>query len=73
VTVTIDAAAGSRYGEYTYITANGSGTKKTNFTLRWPNCGVYGGPGDVEYDQCQTNQTTFFNDLDALIDSLMWS
>ena len=71
ITSFIEAAAGSLHGEYTYIAASGAGTKKTNFTLRWPNCGVYGGPGDTEYDQCQTEQTTFFGNLDAIVDSLM--
>lgn len=71
VFTTMDAAAGSRYGEYTYITANGSGTKTTNFTLKWPNCGVYGGPNDPNYIQCQSAQDAFFSGLDALIDSLM--
>lgn len=71
VTTVIEGAAGSRYGEYTYTRANGAGTKTTSFTLRWPSCGVYGGPGDAQYDQCQSNQNTFFGNLDLLIDSLM--
>ena len=71
ITTSVDAGAGQRYGQYKYTRANGTGTKTTYFTLRWPSCGVYGGPGDAQYDQCQSNQNTFFGNLDLLIDSLM--
>ncbi|MCX6756532.1 MAG: hypothetical protein NTW35_00015 [Candidatus Nomurabacteria bacterium] len=71
ITSSVDAAAGHRYGTYVYTTANGSGTKMTSFILGWPSCGGYGGPGDPQYNQCQTNQDTFFASLDALIASLM--
>ncbi len=71
ITTSLEAAAGQRYGQYKYTRANGSGTKTTYFTLRWPNCGGYGGPGDAQYNQCQSNQNTFFSNLDLLIDSLM--
>ena len=71
ITTFIDAAAGRRDGEYTYVTANASGTKVANFHLEWVSCGGYGGPGDANYDQCQSEQNTFFGTLDVLIDSLM--
>ncbi len=71
ITTSVDAGAGQRYGQYKYTRANGMGTKTTYFTLRWPSCGVYGGPGDAQYNQCQSNQNTFFANLDLLIDSLM--
>ncbi len=68
VTILSDAAAGSRYTEYTYITGNGSGTKTTNFTLRLPNCQNYDHPQSMD---CDASQDHFFGGLDALIDSLM--
>lgn len=68
IKVMMEAAAGSRYGTYTYTTANGSGTKTTNFTLRWPNCDNY---DDPENTQCKTNQNTFFGNLDTLIANLL--
>ena len=72
ITSFIDAAAGNRYGTYTYTTAGIQGSlKTTTFTLHWPSCGGYGGPGDPTYNQCNTNQTNFFAGLDSLIDSLM--
>lgn len=71
VVSTFEAAAGSRYGVYLYITANGTGTKSTTFTLKWPSCGVYGGPTDETYQMCQNNQDTFFANLDSIVDSLM--
>ncbi len=67
-TIMSEGAAGSRYAEYTYVKANGSGTKTTNFTLRLPNCDNW---DDPEKTQCKTNQNIFFANLDALIDSLM--
>ncbi len=67
----IDAAAGSRGGEYTYTRKETAGTKVASFSLRWPNCGVYGGPGDSQYEQCNNSQAAFFGGLDSLIDNLM--
>ncbi|MCX6752819.1 MAG: hypothetical protein NTW62_00525 [Candidatus Nomurabacteria bacterium] len=66
-----EGAAGSVYSESTYTVANNTGTKTTHFILHWPNCGVYGGPGDPTYTQCNTNQTNFFSGLDSLVASLM--
>ena len=71
ITSMIDAGAGSRFGEYTYITANGTGSKTTAFSLRWSSCGGYGGPGDAEYDECQAVVSSFLNNLDMTIDSFM--
>jgi hypothetical protein len=67
----VDAGAGQRYGEYTYTTANGSGTKIASFNLQWSSCAGYGGPGGVEYDKCMSTVSTFFNNLDIMVDSLM--
>jgi peptidoglycan hydrolase-like protein with peptidoglycan-binding domain len=66
-----DGYAGGYGYTYNYTTANGGGTKTTNFTLLYQSCGVYGGPTDPTVIQCKSNQTTFNNNLDALIDSLM--
>jgi len=71
ITSMIDAGAGQRFGEYTYTTINGNGTKTVSFELGWSSCGGYGGPGDIEYDQCQITVSGFLNNLDAVIDSLM--
>ncbi|OGI61813.1 hypothetical protein A2645_01015 [Candidatus Nomurabacteria bacterium RIFCSPHIGHO2_01_FULL_39_9] len=64
-----DCGAGSCYSDRTYVTADSSGTKTTNFTLRYQNCGGYGGPGDTEFDQCSSARSNF--NLDEIIDSLM--
>ena len=63
--------AGGRGYTYTYTRANGSGTKTTTFGLIYQSCGVYGGPTDPQVVQCNSIQTNFINNLDALIDSLM--
>jgi hypothetical protein len=61
-----EGTAGSTYSTYTYTTANGNGTKTTNFVLRYVDCGVYSGP---QMTQCKTAQSDF--NLDAIVDSLM--
>jgi hypothetical protein len=66
-----DGYAGGRGYTYTYTTSNGSGIKIATFGLLFPSCGVYGGPTDPTVIQCNSNQTTFKNNLDVLIDSLM--
>ena len=68
-----DGGAGHFAGVYTYITAelNGSGTERVDFRVDWGSCGVYGTTGDPQYDQCKNDQSTFFNNLDAYIASLM--
>lgn len=71
VTIFSEGAAGSTYSTYTYVTKSGNGTKTTSFTLRYSSCGGYGSPGDAQYDQCQTSQTTFKANLDNIVDSLM--
>lgn len=75
ITSLIDAGAGSRFGEYTYMTPSttGSGTKTVSFNLRWSSCGGYGGPGDTEYDACMNTVSTFLNKLDIMVDSIMQS
>ncbi len=70
-TTFVDGGAGSMGGDYTYTKANGTGTKTATFKLHWVSCGGYGGPGDPTYDQCKSNQNTFFAGLDTLIASLM--
>ncbi len=67
----INGGAGHWGGEYTYTIASGAGTKTANFELRWGSCGVYGGPSDPVYKQCKSEQDTVFNNLDAMVDSLM--
>ncbi|MES2023762.1 MAG: hypothetical protein V4439_03700 [Patescibacteria group bacterium] len=67
----LDGAAGHVGGDYTYTKANGAGIKIATFKLYWVNCDGYGGPGNTQYDNCKTNQKTFFDNLDNLIDSLM--
>lgn len=71
VTSVEDAAMGSRSGQYTYTTANGTGTKTASFSLVWSSCGGYGAPGDTQYDQCQSTVSGFFSTLDVLIASLI--
>jgi len=71
ITDDLEHATSTAYHEYTYTTANGSGTKTTNFTLRYSGCGVWKGNGTTKYDDCQTAQSTFDASLDAIIDSLM--
>ena len=72
VTTSSDCGAGHCGSDYTYTRANGSGTKTATFSLEWNNgCGGYGGPGDPQFDECHAEQTTFFGNLDNLIDSLM--
>lgn len=68
-----DGGAGHFAGEYTYTTAelNGQGTERVDFRVDWPNCGVYGGSNDPQYIQCSTEQTNFFNSMDAAVASLM--
>ncbi len=68
-----DGGAGSFSGVYTYITAelNGGGTERVDFRSSWHSCGVYGTKGDSQYDQCSSDQSTFFNNIDAFIASLM--
>lgn len=68
-----DGGAGSFSGVYTYITAelNGSGTERVDFRSSWHSCGVYGTTGDSQYDKCKNDQSTFFNNLDVYIVSLM--
>ena len=66
-----DGYAGGVGWTYAYVTANGAGTKTAVFGITYQNCGVYGGPTDPVVIQCTSNQTTFKNNLDTLIDSLM--
>ncbi len=68
-----DGGAGSYSGVYTYTTAelNGSGTERVDFRSSWHNCDGYGSAGDPQYDQCKIDQSTFFNNIDAYIASLM--
>jgi len=63
--------AGGYGHSYKYITANGNGTKTTSFTILYPSCGVYGPPTDPTVIQCQSNQNTFNDNLDTVIDNLM--
>lgn len=67
----VDGGAGHFGGEYTYTIASSSGTKLANFELQWGSCGVYGGPTDPVYKQCKAEQDNVFNNLDAMVDSLM--
>lgn len=70
ITSFIDAGAGNRFGTYSYMTTNGTGSKTASFSLKWSSCGAYDKP---EADQCQTTVSTFLNNLDAMVDSLMQS
>jgi len=71
VTKFTEGAAGSSYSTYTYKTPFGisNNTKTTTFTLKYVSCGVYGGLGNTQYEQCKKNQTDF--NIDAIVDSLM--
>lgn len=69
ITNVTEAAMGQRFGDYIYTTADGSGTKTASFNLQWSSCGGYGGPGDAQYDECQSVVTNFFNNLDNTVDS----
>jgi len=60
--------AGGRGYTYTYTTSHTSGTKIATFGLLFPSCGNLDDPMRA---QCTSDQTTFKNNLDALIDSLM--
>ena len=68
-----DGGAGHFAGVYTYITAElgGNGTERADFRVDWSSCGGYGTTGDPRYDQCKNDQSTFFDNLDAYITSLM--
>jgi len=66
VTLVAEGAAGHAYKTYTYVTADGLGTKTLTFTLNYQNCGVYDG---AQMATCQAAQAGF--DVDLVADSLM--
>lgn len=68
-----DGYAGGRGYEYTYKTSNGNGIKTARFVLTYQSCGGYGGPSEPRVIQCNANQTNFSNNLDKVIDSLMFN
>lgn len=70
----VDAGAGSRFGTYLYMTANGSGSKTASFNLSWSSCEGYrdnSSTGEAEYNECNNTVSTFLNKLDVMVDSLM--
>lgn len=69
ITIKSDYGMNHSTSEYTYVIANGSGTKIINFTLINGNCSAYDTPSSQIYDQCQAEKTNF--NLDAIIDSIM--
>ncbi|HUT21981.1 MAG TPA: hypothetical protein VMX18_01075 [Candidatus Bipolaricaulota bacterium] len=48
----IEGAAGSTYVDYYYATENVGQFLIANFSVKYPNCGVYGTEGDKDYDAC---------------------
>lgn len=68
---TVDGGAGHWGGDYIYTKANGSGTKTATFQLQWGSCGVWRGDGTTKYSDCQAEQANVFNNLDAMVDSLI--
>ncbi len=71
ITSTSEGSAGAIHYSYIYTTpsSNGSGVETTNFTLRYISCGGYGGPGDAQYNECKTAQSSL--NIDAIVDSLI--
>lgn len=69
-TMSDGVGAGSVHLGYTYTTANGSGTKTTNFSINYVNnCDDYSGQ---QHTDCQAAHSMFANyNFDLFIDSLM--
>ena len=67
ISSTTDAAAGSRYTDYTYTTPVSDGVEEVNFTLRYPNCGAYDSP---TRERCEYSQSHF--NLDTVVASFNW-
>ena len=67
ISSTSDAAAGSRYTDYTYTTPASTGVEEVHFTLRYPNCGAYESP---EKERCEYSQSHF--NLDDVVASFNW-
>ena len=67
ISSTSDAAAGSRYTDYTYTTPVSDGVEEVNFTLRYPSCGAYESP---VRERCEYSQSHF--NLDSVVASFNW-
>jgi len=66
VTTMSEGAAGSTFKTMTYVVANGTGIKSTNFTLRYVNCGAYEEP---QLSECNSAKSGF--NLDDIVESLI--